>query len=244
MQFKVSSLKFKVSGWLLWSMVCGLLAFSSCKNKLDDYTFEYLYEYFPTDTGHYVVYNVDSIIYNSSSSSDTVHYQLMEKITDTTYDNQNELAYVLELYRRSDSTQSWYFDRKWWLKKTQFNVQKIEDDLRFVKLVFPPAYNKAWDGNTYIASSSPFEVFRNWDYHYTSVNYPYAINGFSFDSSLTVSEVNDSDFISKRLRKEIYVKHVGMVYQDWKSVNLQPDLNGVPHITSGFDIKMRMVDYH
>ena len=170
------------------------LSLSSCKDKKENYFPDYLYSYAPIDSGHYVIYDVDSITYHYANpiyTRDTAHYQLKELIGDTTYDNVNGLTYHLDLYRRPDSNYSWTFDRRWLVKRTTTNFQKTEDDIKFVKLIFLPHYGDTWNGNEYIPTTDPYKIFQNWDYRYEQVNSPYTLGNFSFDSSLTVSEVNN-----------------------------------------------------
>ncbi len=223
--------------------VCVLLF--ACRDKQDTLDIDYKYGYFPLDTGRYIVYDVDSVFsYNSNFTRDTIHYQLKELVADTFYDNLDRLNYRLELYRRSNSTSPWVIDRVWYAIKTQYNAQKVEDDIRFIKLVFSPEQDKAWNGNIYVPTTDPFRDYKNWDYHYETVDVPYSINGFSFDSSLTVSAVNDSTFISKRLRKEIYAKNIGMIYQDWEIKNKQSAGSWDTGQWNGFSIRMRMIEHN
>lgn len=236
-------LKQFVTFCLLPFTICVLLF--SCHDKTETLNIDYKYSYFPLDTGHYVTYDVDSISsYNSNHTKDTAHYQLKELVTDTFYDNLNELTYELTLFRRETSVSPWVFDRKWYTKRTQYNAQKTEDDIRFVKLVFPPIPTGTWDGNLYVPTTDPYRNFQNWDYHYESVDVPYSINGFNFDSSLTAVDVDDATFIEKRLRKEVYVKHIGLVYQEWELKSKATVTSWDTGQWSGFSIRMRLIDHN
>ncbi len=224
------------------------LFLSSCKDKKDNYTIDYLAEYAPIDSGHYVIYDVDSITYryaNPVYTRDTVHYQLKEEIGDTTYDNLNQLCYQLDVYRRADSNSAWSFDRRWLVKRTPTAFEKTELDLKFVKLVFPPQYGKSWNGNAYLPTTTPYQLFQNWDYKYTEVNYPRAYGNFSFDSTLVVSEINDSNLLEKILRKEVYALHTGMIYQEWEHLEktrVTTDWQTGPE--SGFRIRMKIAGHN
>ncbi|MBL0310116.1 MAG: hypothetical protein IPP77_10680 [Bacteroidetes bacterium] len=192
---------------------------------------------------------MDSILYRYAPPDeyrrDTVHYQLMEIISDTFYDNLNELNYQLDLYRRPNSAASWSFFKRWSMKINTTNAQKKEDDANFMKLIFPPAEGDSWNGNQFLPTSSPYEMYRDWEYHYTSVHQPYSINGFNFDSTLTVDEVDRETLIDKTLRKEVYAKNVGMIYQEWEHLekqNVTKDWQTGPE--NGFRIRMRIVEHH
>lgn len=236
-------LKHLVAFCLLPFALCVLLF--SCKDEQDALNIDYKYGYFPIDSGHYVTYDVDSVFsYNSSFTKDTAHYQLMEVITDTFYDNLNQLNYELTLYRREDAGSPWLFDRKWFVIKTQYNVQKIEDNIRFIKLVFQPEQDKAWNGNLYVPTTDQFRVYQNWDYHYESVDIPYSINGFNLDSTLSVSEVDNTNFIEKTFRKEVYAKNVGMVYQEFDIKSRQTSGSWETGDWNGFSLRMRMIDHN
>ena len=223
--------------------ICVLLY--SCKDKSDTLDIDYKLSYLPLDTGKYLVYDVDSIFsYNTNFTRDTVHYQLKELVADTFYDNTNTLNYRLELYRRADALSPWAIDRVWYAKKTAYNVQKIEDDIRLIKLVFPPEVGKTWDGNLYLPTTEPFRDFKNWNYHYENVDVPYSINGFNFDSTLLAVDVNDSTFVDKHLRKEVYAKNFGMIYQEWEIKTKQYPDGWDTGRWNGFSIKMRLIDHN
>lgn len=239
MKYKNQLLKFAVA--------CGLLsvALFGCHDKTETLNIDYKYGYFPLDTGKYLTYAVDSISsYNSNNKKDTVTYQLKELVADTFYDADNELSYRLELYRRADNNSPWAIDRVWYEKKTTYNVQKVEDDIRFIKLVFPPKQDGTWNGNIYVPTTEPYRDFQNWNYHYESVDVPYTINSFSFDSSITVIGVNDSTFVDKRLRKEVYAKNLGMVYQEWELKTKQTFGSWDTGQWRGFSIRMRLIDHN
>lgn len=224
-------------------------ALFSCKDKSETLTLDYHYNYCPLDSGHYVVYNVDSILYtfNGQHHNDTVHYQWKEMITDTFYDNENRLNYRLECYRRPDSLSGWNIDRVWYVLQTTTNLQKVEDDLRFVKLVFPPADGAQWNGNIYIPSTDQYADFEDWTYNYSDVHSPYSINGFSFDSTLTVNEIDEENLIQKKLRREVYAANVGMIYQEWEIMNKQDVLSGWDDPNgpeNGFKIRMTIAEHN
>ncbi len=236
-------LKQLVTYCLLPVAICILLY--SCHDKKDTLNIDYKYGYFPLDSGRYITYNVDSIFsYNANFTRDTVRYQLKELVSDTFYDLHNDLNYELSLYRRANNSSAWVFDRKWYAIKGQYNVQKIEDDIRLVKMVFPPIQDQTWNGNVYVPTTDPYRSFQNWNYYYESVDVPYSINGFSFDSSLTVNAVSDSSFVDKRLRKEVYAKGVGMIYQEWELKNRQQFGSWDTGHWNGFSIRMRLIDHN
>lgn len=232
----------------IFFIICMLLL-QACNKKDDTGLQDFKHRYYPTFTGHYVTYQVDSVRYSfaapNSYQRDTVRYQLMEMIADTFYDNLNELNYTIELYRRPTSTDSWILWKRWYIKPGITNLQKVEDDIRFVRLIFPPKINATWDGNLYVPKTTPYTVFQNWDYAYTDVDQPQTVNGFSFDSTLSVTEVDDENLIEKTLRKSVYAKGVGLVYLEWEALSKQQiSKDWVTGPENGFRIRMRVIDFN
>jgi hypothetical protein len=242
---------YKCSQLLLIAGVLALCIFPSCKKANNNYTLNYEYNYFPLDSGNYIIYNVDSITYNFNGVTyqrDTVRFQWMRVVGDTFYDNQNRLSYKLYYYRRPDSTYSnWTIDRVWWATLTTTNVQVQEDDLRFIKLVFPPALNETWNGNLYIPSppNDQYTVFQNWNYYYENIDTTFLLNGLTFNNSLIVSEVNQENLLNKTLRTEVYRQNVGMIYEEWEALSKQNvNADWITGPEAGFRIRMYAWQYH
>ncbi len=232
----------------LLPIVCCLLL-TSCKDKKDSFAVDYEYNYAPIDSGHYVIYDVDSINYSFTGvqTRDTAHYQLKEEVGDTFY-LLNELCYELNLYRRENETSPWVYDSKWIIKRTGTTFQKKEGDIWFVKLVFPPEQDEEWNGNIYVPVTSTLykDIFQDWIYHYETVGIPFSINGFNFDSTLTAVEVNDSNAINKRLRKEVYARNIGMIYQEWEILKAGAGVNPSWQTgnLNGFRIRMKVREHN
>jgi hypothetical protein len=224
-----------------------LILISSCKNKKEVYSPDYQYAYAPMDSGHYVIYDVDSIYYpgNGSGINDTVHYQWMQVIGDTFYDNTNDLNRRMVCYRRADANSPWVFNRQWSCKRTTTNYQLNEDDLRYIKLVFPPQLNESWNGNAYIPPSTnpndPYYIFQNllWSYFYQTYDVPDTINGMNFAKTLTVNEVTDVNVVQTGIRIEEYALNVGMIRQRWTITNTQSGTG-----TGGFYVSMRAIAHN
>jgi hypothetical protein len=210
-----------------------------------------LYDYAPSTKGHYVIYDVDSIVYKflqpSTQLVDTHRYQVKELIQDTFYDNLGRLNARLELSRRLDSTQPFEDIWKVWNSyRSNLTYEKNEDDLRFTKLTFPPIAGSHWAGNQYLPASDTgatvYQVYAGWDYTYTTVNTPTTINGSRYDSTVSVSHVDKQNLIDRKLSREVYALHVGLVSKDFDVINKQ-DVTAswdAPYQANGFRIRMRI----
>jgi hypothetical protein len=78
-------------------------------------------------------------------------------------------------------------------------------------------------GNVYIPNSVADGFYAGWEYVYSDVHQPYSLNGFDFDSTITVVEVDDSTAINKRYSKSVYAKGIGLVYKDLFDLRLETD---------------------
>jgi hypothetical protein len=236
-------------------LLCYLLTTESCKKPNSNYTANYQYNYYPLDSGHYVIYNVDSVYFNENYVRDTVTYQWRVTIGDTFYDNMNRLNRKLVIYRRGDSTQAWTFDRQWYALLTTTNLQVNEDDLRFIKLVFPPSLGETWNGNLYISTTNlppndPYLIFTGWNYYYENTDTALNINGNNLSNVMVVSEVDNVSFINKTVRTEMYAPNIGLVYEEWIGLStggssvVTPQFGWDTAATSGFSIHMWLVGYN
>jgi hypothetical protein len=226
------------------------LAFSACKKEFYNDTLDYQYDYQPLEIGQYTIFDVDSYRYVYTSPSqfvDTVRYQQRELISDTFYDNQNRLNYRLEMMRRPNAAASWGDLRVWYCVKTATNFERIEDDLRFTKFVFPPKDGISWKGNTYLPTTDTnfFKVYNDWNYIFKDVNTPKTIQTLSFDSTATIVQVDEENLIDKKRSVEVFAKGVGLVSKEFEVIEKQDVTSSWdrPLKANGFRIRMKVNSY-
>src|ERR1017187_2571577 len=196
------------------------------------------YRYFPIDTGHWVIYDVDSISINSINQSiyDTFSYRLKEYIPSTFINNSGNLAERIERYVWDNSLQVWNIDNVWTSNVHPQDAEKVEDNIRYIKLSFPVSLNATWNGN---ALNSFYPA---WNYTYTSINQPLTIGSLSFDSTITVLQIDSVNLINNYYGIEKYATGVGMIYKEFKIINY--NISGSNITNSGFDLKMNIEAYH
>jgi hypothetical protein len=239
----------------LVSLIATILILAGCKQDKDSTTLSpYLYDYAPVYTGHYVLYDVDSVVFSYTDpvqTADTIHYQIQEFIQDTFYDNLGKVSYRIEVSKRYDTLMPLdVVNRAWYSSLSRNTYEKNEDDFRFIKLIFPPINGQTWNGNSYLpvvdTSSGIYKAYVGWVYTYSDVNLPKTVNGLPFDSTLVVTEINEENKIDKKLSREIYARHVGLIYKEWEIINKQ-DVNSswdAPYKATGFRIRQRVHAYN
>lgn len=205
------------------------LGFFSCKKKEDDKPVDMGYNYFPDQVGRYVVYDVDSIHYDDFNMDLVTHispaieykFQIKEKIESIFTDNQNRPTIRLERYVKyfdqavPYTQMTWTLRNVWTENKTLRTAEKVEDNVRFVKLVFPVTANQSWNGNAQNTSSEM-------TYSYSSIDQPLQLGLLAFDSVLQVTQQDETTIISKHYSIEKYSRKAGLIYKDSIHVESQP----------------------
>jgi hypothetical protein len=129
--------------------------------------------------------------------------------------------------------------------RTVTNLQVVENDIRFIKLVFPPQTNESWNGNLYVPTTGAYTTYAGWNYYFENADTTVVINGQTYNHAAVVSEVNNVSLISKIVRTEIYAQNVGLVYQEWE--NLAKNNVTMPWDTGaeqGYSIHMWAVSHY
>lgn len=208
--------------------------FSACDKDSKSKTSLY-HEYFPVKLGHWVIYDVDSIVYDDFYEEvDTFHYQIKEVVESKFTDNSGNKAFRLERYTRSQPNDKWNINNVWTVRRLASRAEKVEENLRYIKLVFPPKVNKTWDGNAY--NIKPEQTYR-----ITNVHQQKTINDMLLDSVVDVLQKEFTEtLISKEYEIEMYAKNIGLVYKEY--INLKKEIDGT--ITSGVKYKYKVVDYN
>lgn len=201
-------------------LVC--LFFYACKpNNVPPEQIDMGYDYFPLDTGNYIIYDVQTIEYKFDGTIDTQYYQLKELVKDTLTDDESKLAFRLERFRRTDSSANWPFepDSVWTAKITSYHAIKVESNIPYVKLVFPVKNRIEWDGNAF----NTLEKKEGDEYRIEDLDLEYTIGNRTFKNSLKVIHPFITSNIGKYERYEVYAKNYGLIYKESILVDYTPE---------------------
>lgn len=189
-------------------------------------------EFFPVRTGSTFVYKVDSIAYDDNGpvqAIDTFYYQYKEEVGDAFTDDAGRQAYEVRRYFRQDDSSDWRSVNRYTVQLSANTLQRVEENTRYVKMVFPLRDRLSWDGNMY--NNLGFQAYRAQDY-----GQPYQFNGREV-KSVRVQQWNVENFIEEIRRHEVYAEHIGMVELLFDSLNTQ-------HTgTKGFRYRLRLVSH-
>ncbi|MBK7568661.1 MAG: hypothetical protein IPI31_12645 [Bacteroidetes bacterium] len=249
--------------WRLRSLLSGLFicysfvfVFNSCEPDTSMEELKTAENYFPLVIGKYIVYSVDSIRYHEVAPTDTSYYEVKEILVDTFYDNESRLNYKIERYSRTSDTADWNLVNVWSVLYTDNQLQKIENNLRFIKLVAPLRNDISWEGNIYLGGLDDIPVdedcnnlsyLEDWNYSYKNVDQPYTVNGNEFLKTITVIQEGDSNLIWFDYAEEVYAEFVGLVQKDFYHYYTQdlscPECPWVERVQCGYSVKMKVLEW-
>lgn len=181
------------------------------------------YNYFPDATGHYVIYEGDSIIYkdNEDEGPDTFRFLTKELIESVYTDNEGRPTLRIQRFTKwyNDSIpyeqMAWVHTDFWAANRTATTAEKVEENVRFVKLIFPVKENSSWNGNA-------FNYLEPWEYEYDDIHVQETINSIGFDSVATVLQNDVENLVDRKYGVEKYAKNVGLVYKEYLVLQKQP----------------------
>lgn len=218
-----------------FALISIFIFLQNCK-KTAHSTIDLGLSYYPLNVGDWIVYNVDSIVYNDFTnpvSIDTFSYQIREEITNDFLDLNNEQNFRIEQFKKY-ANGSWFVNNVFSAKQNQINTQKVENDLRYVKMVFPIKTGSNWNGHIYldVADQAHLAFLNlanyNWNFSYENINETLIINNFTLDSCVTILQINEENLFEKKYAKEIYAKNIGLVYKEMRILETQAAPTSVP----------------
>lgn len=198
---------------LVFLALCFVFA---CKvEKVNPETVELGYEYYPLEKGRSWTYKIHEQVFGLIDDVDTVYY-LREEIVDSVQDGE-ELSYHIHRFSKANLTDNWKLDSIWSAKKTEKYAIRVENNKRFLKLVFPVEKGQIWDENLLNTSQ------RN-EAELTILNQKIIVNDtIIYENALRVDYLSEETFISSKKRFEVYQKNIGLTYSYNKNISTQPN---------------------
>jgi hypothetical protein len=217
-------------------------------------------DYLQLQVGKYVTYRLDSLQFVNFGSQDTiVSYQAMDVVDTLITDNLGRPSWrVIRYLSDTTGTAPWVPDITYMVTVTKQDVEVVENNLRFIKLVYPVSNGYNWSGNSYIdVTSDTFNVLtymQGWNYTYDSVGLLFNTLGGTVANSLTViqePDITNGDFsdptrFSERdYSTEVYGKGIGLIYKSFLHQEYQPPNGGSNSgSNSGYGLTLNMIDHN
>ena len=205
--------------------IIALLAFVACNKENEipaDVEFAADKQYFPLQTDKALIYKVTEInIDKPSDYYDTAVYYLRERTDIPFIDNEGDTAYRIERYKSPTQSYNWKISDVWEAKLTIYTAEKVEENQRFIKIKFPLAKGKNWNGNLKNELDAK-------DCTITSLSSTYNNGNIHLDSCISITRDSSLSQINKVYDVEIYARNIGLVYKEITDINSQEVVYGVP----------------
>jgi hypothetical protein len=118
----------------------------------------------------------------------------------------------------------------WTQKRTGTTAERVEENLRFVKLEFPVAEGGNWNGNA-------FNNLGTQQYKYVNVGKFADVGILQFDNTITVEQKNNVNLVDEEVFYEIYAVDIGLVLRH------STDLDKQVGQTSGYSVVYEAIGY-
>jgi hypothetical protein len=171
-------------------------------------------DYYPTDVGTWVEYQVDSMWQDDPSNvRDSVSYRLLERVAEAYVDDEGRPARRILRYVR-DENDEWVVRDVWSSTANSTAAEMTEENVRRLKLSFPVDDGRTWDANIY--NTEPELTVA-----YDEVDQPLELNGISYANTVLVTNTVPPNFVTKREFQERYARGVGMISKYQEETNTQ-----------------------
>jgi hypothetical protein len=218
-----------------------LMLINACKKDSTLEPGRWYDEYFPAVAGTYITYACDSLVYNNFTNEiDTFNFLIKEYYESAFTDNAGRPALRLERWKQEHPDSTWFIKDVWFVVKTKEKVEKIEEDFRLTKLVFPVRQNKEWDANA-------LNVLNPRIFEYDNIHQPFNVLNQNFDSTVTTINTDPANLVNEYRNTEVYGLNKGLIYRSFVDVQLRTDtLLSLPwyeRIRTGVIFTMKAVEF-
>jgi hypothetical protein len=218
-------------------------------------------EFFPLQKGKYVIYDVDSTIWDDAKCVIVKrHYQFMYLVADTFTNEEGNLSYRIDTRKRKKPEDTWETHDVYYATNTGTTLEMTYDELKFIKLQFPVKAGSTWEGNALInTEDKDLAYFKGWQYSYEKVNDPFSTGNVMFENTITVLQRDETiadpetipdQFSMRNYSREVFASGVGMVYREYYHWTYDPtimqnnDPNNDARCRKGTGVIMRAVDHN
>jgi len=189
-----------------------LFALSSC-TRLSDFSLDPGYDYYPLETGHTTVYEVDSVIYSPllAGGRDTFRWELKTVIGDTFQDAEGRSAFFVDHYWRRKGEKSWQRPKRGIVLNTGQRIEYQYNNIRLIPFVFPPVKGESWEGTAFIPDNDTFAFYRDWKNTFLSVDEALDRDSMYFEQTAHVLEVEEENLLEYRHSEARFARGTGLV---------------------------------
>ncbi|MBI9066522.1 MAG: hypothetical protein JEZ09_04475 [Salinivirgaceae bacterium] len=204
-------------------LVCILTA---CKKPIiEQVPVDFDTNYFPMEQNSWKIFDVTFIsIDEPTNLHDTLTYQIKEINKGWYVDAVGDSLIIIERYKRDSLNDKWENLGVWQAGIKETKAIQIEENIKYVKMLFPISIGKEWNGNAYNSQ----DTLNNFLYKYSTLDSVETYNEILFDQVVTVTQKYDSNKIKKISFIEKYQYGVGLIYKEQIDLYSSDVFPGVP----------------
>ena len=198
--------------------------------------------FFPLYTGYWIEYKADSIVHRDSDDQNGVdtainyYHFLIREVVDSSYiDAEGRKAFVIIRYKRDFDTVPWVLSNVWSASIDPYSVQRVEDNIRFIRLKFPISSSTFWNGNA-------LNFFPAEEYSYSDLYSSKRYDDLDFDSTITVIQNDFVSNINRIIKNETYGAGTGLLFKQVDSVRTL-NTGSSTIILNGFEYNQQITGY-
>ena len=232
------------------------MCFASCKEEsISPVISEVEKDFYPLEVGRTWIYQTDSVVFNKQLGSiDTLRGFVKEVITDEFVATTDDISYIIERSFRRAVSDPWNVTDIYSAGFIDNKATRVEENLRFVKMVFPFSMGQEWDGNQFFDSSifvnvggESIEVYKNWNSEVVAINSTIMLDNVQYDNCTEIILADSENSLEKRYAKEIYAKGVGLISKEMQILctqNGDTSIDILDRTEEGFVLSQSLLDYY
>ncbi|HYC84280.1 MAG TPA: hypothetical protein VEB86_03620, partial [Chryseosolibacter sp.] len=173
------------------------------------------------------------------STPENFEYELKAEVIDSFPNGEGGYTFVIHRFTRPVTGGSWAFLDTWSARKTEKETVVSEENVPYVKLVFPLEAGTTWDGNKRNVQEVDGYVVRE-------IDMPRALDGLAFEKTLVVEMESYDDLVTRAdVRSEVFARGVGMIMKQTRQVTYCSDVvcSGDEIIESGLIFQQVIREY-
>ncbi|MEE9439507.1 MAG: hypothetical protein V3V14_10945 [Saprospiraceae bacterium] len=232
-----------------------ILLLISCSSETENFNVEYGYEYYPLTVGNEWTYQVDStfLISGGSTKFESSSY-LKEEVVGLLSEDGDEKKYKLARSFSNSPDGPWNLINNWTVSISERRATKTENNIRFIKMIFPIENNLSWNGNLFFDSErevqvgpDKYELYKDWK-HAMVLADDKTVLDISYNKIVNITHIDqDDNFVLKKLSTESYARNIGLIESHSECfASLNGKDNAAPWLSNadkGFIITQKLVAY-
>lgn len=209
---------------LLFSSLLALCLIAACKEETaPPRDVEADLAYFPLELDQPKFFLLDSIVLFNTVRGieyDTARLEVRETLVERFEAADGTETFRGERWDRRLPDGAWRFSQTFTMSRNNLRATRTEDNLRFIKLVFPLTEGKRWDGHvafddsrTFVIGGEFLEIYEGWDYRYVATDNAIAAgsSAVNIEGAVLIEQDLTDNLIAQSIAYEVYAPGIGLV---------------------------------